>query len=85
MKKVFSRTHFDKSKQPKTLTINYNNPESDQYGVKDGNIIISIHTKESNTGFLLSTGDIGDMIEVLTIVRKNLISKSLKTWNESDK
>ena len=85
MKKIFSRTHFDRDKQPKTLTISYNDPTSDQYGVKDGNIILSIYSKENNTGFLLSTGDIGDMIEVLTIIRKNLISKGLKIWNESDR
>ena len=43
MRKVFTRVHFDKDKQPKTLAISYNSPEVDDYGnIREGAVVIAI-------------------------------------------
>lgn len=79
MNKVFSRVHFDKDKQPKTLAVSYNSPEVDDYGnIREGAVIISIISKENSTGFSLTTGDVADLIDVLSTVRKGLISRVIK-------
>lgn len=79
MKKIWSKIHFDKNKRPKSFIVNYNLPEMDNYNsVKEGSIVISIVSKENSQGFQLSTGDVADLIDVLTLVRKNLINKSMK-------
>jgi len=83
MRKIFTRLHFDKDKQPKTLAISYNSPEVDAYGnIREGAVIISIISRENSTGFSLSTGDVADLIDVLTAVRKSLITKTIKLQQE---
>ena len=79
MNKVFSRVDFDKDKQPKTLAVSYNSPEVDDYNnIREGAVIISIISKENSTGFSLTTGDVADLIDVLSVVRKSLINKVVK-------
>ena len=79
MNKVFTRVHFDKDKQPKNLAVSYNSPELDDYNnIREGAVIISIISKENSTGFSLTTGDVADLIDVLSIVRKSLINKVVK-------
>jgi len=79
MNKVFTRVHFDKDKQPKTLAVSYNSPELDDYNnIREGAVIISIISKENSTGFSLTTGDVADLIDVLSVVRKSLINKVVK-------
>ena len=83
MTKVFSRVHFDKDKQPKTLAVSYNIPDPDSYNnIKEGAVIISVISKDASVGFSLTTGDCADLIEVLSSVRKSLISKSIKMQQE---
>ncbi len=83
MKKIFTRLHFDKDKQPKTLAISYNAPEVDAYGnIREGAVIIAIINKDNTVGFSLSTGDVADLIDVLSTVRKSLIAKTIKLQQE---
>ena len=85
MIKIFSRVHFDRNNQPKTLQISFNAPEKDNYGIKEGNIIISVLSKESSTGFSLSTGDAADVIDILTTIRRSLIKESIEMLKEEEK
>lgn len=79
MKKIWSKIHVDKNKRAKSFIVSYNLPEMDNYNsVKEGSVVISILSKENSQGFQLSTGDIADLIDVLTLVRKNLINKAVK-------
>lgn len=52
--------------------------------VKEGSIVLSILSKENSQGFQLSTGDIADLIDVLTLVRKNLINKAMKMQEKEE-
>jgi len=85
MRKVFTRVHFDKDKQPKTLAISYNSPEVDDYGnIREGAVVIAIISRENSTGFSLTTGDVADLIDVLSTVRKSLISKVIKLQQQQE-
>jgi len=85
MNKVFTRLHFDKDKQPKTLVVSYNSPEVDNYdNVREGAVIISIISRENSTGFSLSTGDTADLIDVLSTIRKSLITKTMKLQQQQE-
>ena len=85
--KVWNKTHFDRESKAKSLQISFNPPEPpDSYGnIKEGSIIIGIVQKDNSQGFQLSTGDCGDLIDVLTSVRKSLINQSVKLSQEVEK
>lgn len=85
MKKIWKKVHFDKNRQLKSLIINYNLPEIDNYNnVKEGSIVLSIVSKENSQGFQLSTGDVADFIEILTLIRKSLINKGVKLQEKEE-
>lgn len=84
--KAWNRTHFDRDNKPKSLQISYNEPEPDAYNnIKEGSIILTILAKDNTQGFQLSTGDVGDFIDVLNSVRRSLINESIKLMKEVEK
>jgi len=85
MKTIFERIHFDKNKQPKTFRVSYNEPEDTKGRIREGSFVLSILSKGTAQGFLLSTGDIADLEYVLSVVRTKLLSKMVKMHEQEAK
>ena len=79
MKKAMQFTHFDLNRKPKRLSVSFNEPFTNEKGyLKDGNIVLTIFSDETKTGFQLSTGDTADLISSLSDIRKELLAKTKK-------
>jgi len=84
MENIYKITHFDREKQPKSLQISINRPVVTDRGYpKAGDIVLGIMTKEKSLGFGMSTGDVSDLVRVLTSLREELLNGlvSLKREN----
>jgi hypothetical protein len=80
MRTVFSKLHFGKDKTPKTLKVSIEHPSiNQQYGsLKEGGVVISIMAKDASQGFLLNTGDTGDLIYALERALSEIRAETFK-------
>ena len=75
MKKVFEKVHFDKDKKPKRLQISFNSPTKTERGyLKEGDVVLTVFSKDATAGFLLTTGDVADLINALETIRRELLA-----------